>query len=132
MYQVVNGYKAGWVGKGKIYIGRANYKLGLRRSPLANPYRIGKDGDRQEVLRKYRRWLFTRICAGDHDVIRELMAIREKAKSDRYPNGVSLSCYCKPSQCHGDVIKNCLEWIDEDFYTFQELINEATVTPTKH
>lgn len=125
MYKVVNGYKCGWAGKGKIYIGRSNYKLNLKRSPLANPYSIGKDGDRQEVIRKYRRWLFERIYAGDRAVIRELMVIREKAKSDRYPDGVELVCYCKPQKCHGDVIVSCLRWIDRDFEAFQELAGGA-------
>jgi len=124
MYRVTNGYKSGWTGKGKIYIGRSNYKLGLRKSPLANPFTIGEDGDRQQVVRKYRVWLYERICLGDRTVIRELRAIRQKVQSDRYPNGVQLVCYCKPQDCHGDVIVKCLNWIDDNFDEFQKIAGQ--------
>lgn len=40
-----------------IYIGRTNGRYGLSASPLANPFRLGKDGDRLTVLARYRVWL---------------------------------------------------------------------------
>ena len=50
MIRIVN--KRNYKGPG-IYIGRP--------SPLGNPFVIGRDGDREEVIRKYRDFLQTAI-----------------------------------------------------------------------
>lgn len=65
-----------------IYIGRGGSKWG-------NPFLIGKDGTRSEVIEKYRVWIQTQP---------ELM---EDIKSLR---GKVLGCHCKPLGCHGDVL----------------------------
>ena len=68
-----------------IYIGRG--------SPLGNPYRIGFDGSRDEVIRKY---------AYDFPLrYRTEPEFREAVLSCE---GKRLGCYCKPEACHGDVI----------------------------
>ncbi len=64
-----------------IYIGRPN-KWG-------NPFVIGKDGTRAEVIEKYERWL--------HAQPQLLDAIGELA-------GKTLGCWCAPQACHGDVL----------------------------
>lgn len=43
-----------------VYIGRASPRHGLPASPFANPFRIGRDGTRAEVLLKYRQHLLRR------------------------------------------------------------------------
>src|SRR5690554_3305781 len=48
MPKVLNKYKDG-VPAGAVYIGRP--------SKWGNPFVIGKDGDRDEVIAKYRQWL---------------------------------------------------------------------------
>ena len=80
-----------------VYIGRANRWLKLPQSPYANPYKIGKDGDREEVIEKYREWILSQP---------ELV---EQAK--RELKGKVLGCYCKPESCHGDVLA---EIVDSD------------------
>lgn len=65
-----------------VYIGRP--------SIWGNPFVIGKDGSREEVVLKYREWLLNQP---------ELI---EKAKlelKDRI-----LACWCSPLACHGDVL----------------------------
>lgn len=57
-------------------------------SPWCNPYKIGKDGDRQEVLNKYRKYISGRSL----DEIR----------------GKTLGCWCKPEDCHGDILLELL------------------------
>ena len=42
-----------------IYIGRGHQALGLGRSPFANPFRVGPDGDRITVVAKFRAWFTT-------------------------------------------------------------------------
>lgn len=105
---VVNGKVDGWTGEGKIYIGRENRRLGLAASPLHNPYRIGEDGSRDEVVAKYHRHLKGRILAGDRQILYLLRTILKVAK-ENVP--VELCCYCKPARCHGDVVKRALLWL---------------------
>ena len=66
-----------------VYIGRG--------SPWGNPYAIGRDGDREEVIRKYRHDFERGFLKSDKDDFRKLA-------------GKTLGCYCKPAPCHGDVI----------------------------
>lgn len=79
---------------GAVYIGRAMPRQGLKASPLANPYHIGKDGTREEVIAKYRAWLLAQP-----DLLARLPELRGKA----------LACWCHPERCHGDVLITLLE-----------------------
>ena len=87
-----------------IYIGRSCY--GYKGSVLGNPYAIGKDGDRDEVIKKYREWLWNRYQEKG-SVYEELLRLSEIAKK----RDLVLVCWCKPKACHGDVIKRCIEWM---------------------
>ena len=60
-----------------------------RRSDWGNPYRIGPDGDRAQVIEAYRRWISTRA---------DLLARLEELAGKR------LACWCSPQACHGDVL----------------------------
>lgn len=61
-----------------------------RPSKWGNPYSIGRDGSRGEVIAKYRRWIADRP-----DLIAD-------AKAEL--RGKVLVCYCAPAPCHGDVL----------------------------
>jgi Domain of unknown function (DUF4326) len=65
-----------------VYIGRP--------SAWGNPFKIGPDGTRAEVIAKYRAWL-----QAQPDMIR-------KAKAEL--RGKVLACWCYPAACHGDVL----------------------------
>lgn len=54
-----------------------------------NPFSIGKDGTREEVIKKYRDWLFKND---------ELLSFIHELK------GKSLDCWCAPQACHGDTL----------------------------
>ena len=73
-----------------VYIGR--------RTIYGNPFILGKDGDRKEVLKKFKVYFYARI-ASDESYEREVNSLREKR----------LGCHCKPKSCHGDVYVNYLE-----------------------
>lgn len=73
--------------KNAIYIGRG--------SKWGNPYHIGKDGTREEVIEKYKWYLIKQIKNGN-------VTIEELA--DMYD--VDMVCFCKPLPCHGDVIQD--------------------------
>lgn len=106
MITVGNGYKDGWTSG--HYIGRSNsYKAG---SALANPFVLKdskNDVERDRVVAQYRSWLWEKIQASDKGVMKELESLREQATC----GDVHLLCYCSPKKCHGDVIKNCIEWM---------------------
>ena len=63
-----------------VYIGRP--------SKWGNPYKIGRDGTREEVIKKY------------EDYIVHTAAFREIDELA----GKILGCWCKPLPCHGDVL----------------------------
>ena len=65
-----------------VYIGRP--------SRYGNPYHIGPDGNRVEVIQKYRDWIENMVSSGRRD----LSELR----------GKDLVCWCKPLPCHGDVL----------------------------
>lgn len=65
-----------------IYIGRP--------SKWGNPFSIGKDGSRQEVIAKYRAWIASQPA---------LLASIDELR------GKTLGCWCAPNECHGDVLK---------------------------
>lgn len=77
----------GWIPPNAVYIGRA--RKGMPPG-WGNPFVIGKDGSREEVIAKYRAWLVAQP---------ELV---EKAK--RELAGKDLVCFCAPHACHGDVL----------------------------
>jgi hypothetical protein len=67
-----------------------------RPSKWGNPYVIGKDGNREEVIAKYRTW----IKCQPH-LLRALPEL----------DGQTLGCVCKPLPCHGDVLRELLREI---------------------
>jgi hypothetical protein len=81
-----------------VYIGRANARYGLPASPFANPFKIGRDGDRDQVIAQYRAWLLARP-----DLLARLPELRGKV----------LACWCKQLTsdipCHGNVLVELTE-----------------------
>jgi hypothetical protein len=66
--------------KGAVYVGRGTV--------WGNPYVIGKDGDRAQVIDKYRAACGPRF--------------RERVKDQL--RGKDLVCWCAPKPCHADVL----------------------------
>lgn len=90
-----------------VYVGRKNVRFGVSESVLANPFVIGKDGDRDEVILKYRYWLWQRVKE-EGEVYAHLLDLVERVRAGEE---LKLVCWCKPKGCHGDVVKRCLEWM---------------------
>lgn len=65
-----------------VYIGRP--------SKWGNPFVIGIDGNREEVIEKYADWIIEQPA-----LMKCLPELRGKI----------LGCYCKPKECHGDILK---------------------------
>jgi hypothetical protein len=79
---------------GAIYVGRAVPRLGLQASPYANPFKIGPDGGRADVIQRYRSWIL-----GRPDLLFRLRELR----------GRPLACWCAPEACHADVLAGLVE-----------------------
>lgn len=76
-------------------------------SPLGNPFRIGADGTREQVITKYRRWLWQKIAAGDAAV---LASLDEIAEAEARHGAVAVGCFCAPAPCHVDVAIAAVRW----------------------
>lgn len=64
-----------------VYIGRP--------SAWGNPFKIGRDGSRADVVKQYELWLLQQPW-----LMRDLRALKDRR----------LGCWCKPEACHGDVL----------------------------
>ncbi len=82
--------------KGGHYVGRP--------SALGNPFQIGKDGGRGEVIKKYRAWLAERMLQ-DSPQRQEIERLAKQLKEGRE---LALACWCAPLPCHADVVKEVL------------------------
>lgn len=105
---VSNGKTVGFLGQDKIYIGRKNKTYKVNESILHNPFVIGKDGNREECLVKFRKYLWEKYKEKG-DVYKELIRIVNILVLEK--KDIDLVCWCFPEECHGNVIKKCLEWI---------------------
>jgi hypothetical protein len=65
----------------RVYVGRP--------SKWGNPFVIGRDGSRGEVIAKYRTWIVQQ---------RALMSVLHELR------GKDLVCWCAPERCHADVL----------------------------
>lgn len=75
--------------EGARYIGRP--------SRWGNPFKLGRDGNRDEIMDKYAEWLAERL---DDDVFRKELLKLSKA--------TALVCWCKPEKCHGDLLVDAM------------------------
>jgi hypothetical protein len=76
------------------YIGRGSY--------WGNPYSMFEKGEnRSEVIRKYR-----------YDFERDLFPNKDKYELHRHA-GKKLGCFCKPEDCHGDILAEYLNGYDD-------------------
>ena len=106
----------------RVYIGRGNKAYQLKPSPLANPFVIGKHGTREQVVELYRQWIWEQVKEGmagkSNSAWNELKYLQSSAKKLTKQwdfDSLELTCWCKDSElCHGDVIVNCLEWMDKN------------------
>lgn len=80
-----------------------------RPSPLGNPFAIGRDGSRDEVITKYRKWLanhwFAYSAGKPNAVQTELKRLITIYKIE---GELTLSCWCAPAACHGDVLREAI------------------------
>jgi hypothetical protein len=69
-----------------VYIGRP--------SIWGNPFEIGKHGNREEVIAKYKEYVLN-----DPLLMSQIMDL----------DGQVLGCWCRPKHCHGDALIEIME-----------------------
>lgn len=72
-----------------LYIGRP--------SKWGNPFVIGPDGTRADVIARYEEWIKTQP---------DLMAALPELQ------GKTLACWCAPQACHGDVLARLVDELE--------------------
>ena len=70
-----------------------------RRTKWGNPFRIGRDGTREQVIALYRADLWRRIRLGT-------ITLEDLAEL----HGMRLACWCDPLPCHGHVTARAAAW----------------------
>ncbi len=100
----------------RITIGKAKRGLGSllpgqayvgRPGVLGNPFVAGRDGSREEVIGKYRRWLWGRLQKPGSPQERELRRLLERARAGE----LELLCWCHPLPCHAEVVRGAVLWL---------------------
>jgi hypothetical protein len=82
MTTVVNIQEDDW----DVYIGRGGQ--------WGNPFLVGRDGTREDVINKYRKWILNQP-----KLLSQLSILKDK----------KLGCHCKPLACHCDVLVQLVE-----------------------
>lgn len=78
--------------EGDVYIGRPTI--------FGNPFEVGRDGTREEVLEKFKQYFLKRLAQDS--------AFRQAVRALR---GKRLVCWCVPLPCHGQIIA---EYLDDE------------------
>lgn len=81
--RTLNARHVGKSAPGAVYVGGP--------SRFGNPFVIGRDGDRDTVIARYRAWLLAQpdlVAAARRDLA-----------------GKHLICWCAPQPCHADVLR---------------------------
>ncbi|MCT7992501.1 alpha-ketoglutarate-dependent dioxygenase AlkB [Laspinema olomoucense] len=94
----------------RVYIGRGGSQ-GIARSPMNNPYPIGKEGTREDVLDKFRKYSWPLIrdeLAPFYPAIYNVASLLAQGKP------VELVCHCDPLPCHGHIIHKAALWMIEN------------------
>jgi hypothetical protein len=91
--RVLNAKEVGKHPPNSVYVGRP--------SKWGNPFAIGKDGTREEVVAKYREYILGSKLMDDLHELR----------------GKDLVCWCSPESCHADVLA---ELVNKDVITVAE------------
>lgn len=73
-----------------VHIVRDFYDVRIdRQTKWGNPFIIGKDGTRADVINKYEKYI-----KGNPDLMAALPELKNKI----------LGCWCAPQACHGDIL----------------------------
>jgi hypothetical protein len=108
-----------------VYCGRYNSTYGLQSSPLANPFKLSREGCRQTLLVLYRSWLYAH--RNDKAIAAEISRLASLLER----GDVAIGCWCAPKACHCDVIADFVRRECARRQAVAAMQREPTVAPTK-
>ena len=82
--------------KGVVFINKKRFPY--EPSIFANPYKIGKDGTREETIQKYKQYIVDKLN-NNKKLVSELLSLK----------GKKLGCWCYPELCHGNILLDLIE-----------------------
>ncbi len=88
------------------YVGRSTG--GWKGSVLGNPFVIGRDGNRQQCVQKYHRWLCKHVQDSQSPVRKEVIRLAQRVDQGE---DVVLGCWCVPNLCHASVIRKAILYV---------------------
>jgi hypothetical protein len=90
--------------KNNVYIARGgvvyidNQRFPKYSSKFANPFKIGKNGNREEVIDKYKKYIIELL--DKNQIMRQELLEME---------GKNLGCWCHPEPCHGNILLELIQ-----------------------
>ena len=83
---------------GIVFINKERFPK--KTSLFHNPFKIDKDNTREDVIKKYKKYIKQKI-KNDNKFKNELLNLKNK----------NLGCWCHPEPCHGDVLLKIIKKI---------------------
>jgi len=108
-----------------VYCGRYNSTYSLQSSPLANPFKLTREGCRQTLLVLYRSWLYAH--RNDKAIAAEISRLASLLER----GDVAIGCWCAPKACHCDVIADFVRRECARRQAVAAMQREPTVAPSK-
>lgn len=88
-----------------VHCNKESYDVLIDRTTMwGNPFKIGKDGSRSEVIGKFRQWLKGESYTDFKQKERQKILCNIDSL-----DGQTAGCWCKPKPCHGDVYAEIVE-----------------------
>jgi len=85
-----------------VYVGRG------RHSALGNPYQLESEALRDNIVQRYRWWLWEKINSRDERVCKELAKLVVHYNTT---GELILAYWGYPKNCYVQVIAHCVEWL---------------------
>lgn len=91
-----------------VYIGRGSVvfvdgkRYPYESSQFCNPFKISKADSRDDVIKKFKEYIHKKLDSDDKfkNMLTEL-------------KGKRLGCWCKPQKCHGDILIDIIDKMNE-------------------
>ena len=88
------------------YIGRENKTYGVHESPLANPFPLKRESERDGVIVSYANWMDLNLRDPFNNPVKEEI---ERLKAIYRDKGeLNLVCWCFPKRCHGEIVREVI------------------------
>lgn len=85
-----------------VHLKKSNFDILIDRTTIfGNPFIIGKDGNRKDVICKHLVWLEQWLLHGNEIIINGF-SNRIVINNLHFLSGKIIGCWCKPLPCHGD------------------------------